>query len=139
MRWSATIVAKKNWPLKSPWTFQRAPPPRSSGQGYTWIYAATKKTLLLIHFKVECGATLYSEESPSKTEAAMMAQIYMRLSRVVWGLGMASLLASVVLKAVPRWADKLSTPPHGILVFAAVLFLCSLATREVQRTVPPSS
>jgi hypothetical protein len=69
----------------------------------------------------------------------MMAQIYMRMSRIMWGLGMGSMLASVVLKAMPHWSDKLSTTPHGILDFAGVLFLCALATREVQRTVSPGS
>jgi len=69
----------------------------------------------------------------------MIAQIYMRMSRIMWGLGMGSMLASVVLKASPHWSGKLSVSPHGVLDFAGVLFLCALATREVQRTVAPGS
>ncbi len=87
-------------------------------------------------FQLEYAATLNAEESPVIKESTTMSQIYNSLGRVFWGLGMVNLAAGVVLKAVPSGGDRIHATPHGILILAGVLFLCTLATREVGRTIP---
>jgi len=68
-----------------------------------------------------------------------MARICRILFQACWGLGILSLLAGIVLKALPTLADRLGTSPRGGLALAAVLFLCALATREMGKTATPGS
>jgi hypothetical protein len=67
-----------------------------------------------------------------------MTRICRILFQACWGLGILSLLAALVLKALPAWADSLGTSPRGGLALAAVLFLCALATREMGKTASPT-
>jgi len=67
-----------------------------------------------------------------------MTRICRFLFQACWGLGILSLLAGVVLKVVPAWADRWGTSPRGGLALAAVLFLCALATREMGKTASPT-
>lgn len=62
-----------------------------------------------------------------------MARIYQMLVGACWVVGLLSLLVSVILKLAPAWAQGLDFSPRGGLVFASSLFLCALATREVER------
>jgi hypothetical protein len=66
-----------------------------------------------------------------------MTKVYPVLRKVCWGLGMISLILGLLLKIVTFWAAvdwKYST--RGALGLAAVLFLCALATREMEHTGP---
>lgn len=65
-----------------------------------------------------------------------MARIYRFLVTVFWGVGLLSILGGVVLKLVPSWAERLSTSPRGGLIFAGVLFLAALTTREMEKATP---
>jgi len=67
-----------------------------------------------------------------------MTRIYRILFQACWGLGILSLLAGMVLKLLPAWADRLATSPRGGLALAAVLFLCALATAEMGKKTSPS-
>jgi hypothetical protein len=68
-----------------------------------------------------------------------MARVSRILFALCWGLGFLSLVLAVVLRLVPHWVARLSTTPRGGLIFAATLFLCALATREMgQMASPPS-
>jgi hypothetical protein len=67
-----------------------------------------------------------------------MASLCRRLVQVCWGLGLICMLASVVLRVVPVLRET-SFTTRGGLILAGVLFLCALATREMERTVSPSS
>lgn len=62
-----------------------------------------------------------------------MSRIYRILLEACWGLGVLSLGVAVVLKLVPAWAEMVRGTPRGGLVLAGVLFLCVLATREMER------
>ncbi|MFQ5818130.1 MAG: hypothetical protein ACE5H2_09295 [Terriglobia bacterium] len=62
-----------------------------------------------------------------------MTYLYRILVGTCWGLGVLSLGAAMILKLAPVWAEMLNTPPRGGLIFASALFLCALATREMQR------
>jgi hypothetical protein len=66
-----------------------------------------------------------------------MARINRFLAETCWVLGLLSLLAGVVLKLVPTWAEMLNTAPRGGLILASSLFLCALATREIERSNRP--
>jgi hypothetical protein len=64
-----------------------------------------------------------------------MTGVYQIVRKVSWGLGMISLVAGLVLRLAMVWRDAawvVST--RGALILAAVLFLCSLATGEMERT-----
>ena len=66
-----------------------------------------------------------------------MARIYRTLFQACWGLGILSLWAGTMLKALPALAYRLGTSPRGGLALAAVLFLGALATREMGKTASP--
>jgi hypothetical protein len=68
-----------------------------------------------------------------------MARLCRSLVQVCWGLGLLCLLGGVVFRLVPILSDRTSFTSRGGLILAGVLFLCSLATREVERTVSPGS
>jgi hypothetical protein len=64
-----------------------------------------------------------------------MTGVYQIVRKVSWGLGMISLVAGLVLRLAMVWRDAtwvVST--RGALIGAAVLFLCSLATGEMEHT-----
>ena len=68
-----------------------------------------------------------------------MSRAFRVLIAVSWGLGLLNLVAGIVLKLVPTLIQRTSTTPRGSLVFAGVLFLCALATREMERATTPTS
>ncbi len=68
-----------------------------------------------------------------------MARIYRILVGVSWGLGLLSMMVGAVLKLVHGWAAAWNTSPRGGMIFAGTLFLCALATREMERSVSPTS
>lgn len=66
-----------------------------------------------------------------------MSGFYRRVAGVCWGLGVLSLVAGLVFRVLPNLQLKTTFSPRGGLILAAVLFLCSMATRELER--PASS
>lgn len=68
-----------------------------------------------------------------------MARIYRMLAGSCWGLGLLSLMAAVALKLIPAWAERFDMAPRGGLIFASALFLCALATCEMERLQSPSA
>ena len=67
-----------------------------------------------------------------------MPKVYRSVVQVCWGLGLISLVGSIVLKLVPILQSKLALLPRGGLILAAALFLCVLATGEARKTPPAS-
>lgn len=68
-----------------------------------------------------------------------MARLCRTLFGICWALGLFSMAAGVVLKLMPEWSARLGFYPRGALIFAGTLFLCGLATREMERTALPPS
>ena len=68
-----------------------------------------------------------------------MLHLYRMFIKVCWGLGLVSTVIAVLLKLAPTLAKRFHTEPHAGLIFAGVLFLCALATREMERAASPSS
>ena len=62
-----------------------------------------------------------------------MASVYRMLVGVSWGLGLLSMVLAVLLTLAPGWGERFNTSPHGGLVLAGVLFLCALATRDLEK------
>ena len=62
-----------------------------------------------------------------------MPQVYRLVTQVSWLLGLLSLLAALLIKLLHLEAKVNITPSNAILG-AAALFLCALATREMQRS-----
>jgi hypothetical protein len=63
-----------------------------------------------------------------------MTGVYQIVRKVSWGLGMISLVAGLVLRLAMAWRDAtwvVST--RGAMIGKGVLFLCSLATAEMER------
>jgi hypothetical protein len=56
-----------------------------------------------------------------------------------WGLGLISILTGVLLKLSPALELKFNLKAHMALLGAIVLFLCSLATAEMERLASKSS
>jgi hypothetical protein len=64
-----------------------------------------------------------------------MAALYRLVGTVSWWLGVLSLVAGFVMKFVrPMGIPSLGMIPHSLLFFAGVLFLCTLATRTMERS-----
>jgi hypothetical protein len=64
-----------------------------------------------------------------------MTKVYPVLRKVCWGLGVISLILGLLLKIVTSLTAvywRFST--RGAILLAAVLFLCVLATREMEHT-----
>jgi hypothetical protein len=61
-----------------------------------------------------------------------MTQIYRIVFRFSWALGLLSLLVGVLVKLF-RLETRLTIAPRTGFVLASALFLCALATREMQR------
>ena len=68
-----------------------------------------------------------------------MPRLCQMIIKVCWGLGLVSMVIAVFLKLAPDVAKRFNIWPRGGLIFAGVLFLCTLATREMERAVSPSS
>ena len=62
-----------------------------------------------------------------------MTQIYRVVFQLSWALGLFSILAGVLVKVLHLEA-KLTVTSHTLFVVAGAFFLCSLATRELQRS-----
>jgi hypothetical protein len=63
-----------------------------------------------------------------------MAKLYRVVFQLSWALGLLSLLAAVVLRLAPSLLERTGLSPRGALGFAVALFLCAIATREMERT-----
>ena len=63
-----------------------------------------------------------------------MPKIYRLVSQLSLPLGLLALLAAIVLRAAPGLIERTGLSARGALEFAAALFLCALATREIERT-----
>lgn len=64
-----------------------------------------------------------------------MAALYRFVGTVSWWVGVLSLVAGFVMKFVrPTGIHSLGVIPHNLLFFAGVLFLCTLATRTMERS-----
>lgn len=66
-----------------------------------------------------------------------MSRVYRSLIGVCWALGLLCMVAGAVLRFVPIFAERFALSPRGGLILAAVLFLCALATREMERPASP--
>ena len=62
--------------------------------------------------------------------------IYRIISQLCWVLGILSMVAAVIIKW-RQLAGTLNIAPHTGFIVAGALFLCVLATREMQRPKPP--
>ena len=67
-----------------------------------------------------------------------MSKVYDRLLEICWGLGLISLVGSLILRIAPGLVSKLGVSPRGGLILAGVLFLCAMATGEVKKIPPPA-
>ncbi len=64
-----------------------------------------------------------------------MTGVYRAVGKASWVLGVISLILGLLLKLVTLWADvNWRYTPRGALILAAGLFLCALATREMERS-----
>lgn len=50
-------------------------------------------------------------------------------------LGLVGLLVSILLRFMPGLAERATLSPRGGLILASCLFLCTLASREMGKTV----
>jgi hypothetical protein len=62
-----------------------------------------------------------------------MRKIYRALFVGSWLLGVLSLLAAVVLRFSPATGARFDISPRGGIFIAVALFLCALASREMER------
>lgn len=62
----------------------------------------------------------------------MMATLYRILVEFCWAAGVLAMLWAVVLRLVPALNQIAVVTPEGVLIFAGTLFLCTLATREME-------
>jgi hypothetical protein len=68
-----------------------------------------------------------------------MSRLYRSLAGACWVVGLLSMVVGVVIRLVPMLNQKSPFSPRGGLILAGVLFLCVLATREMERTGTPPS
>ncbi len=68
-----------------------------------------------------------------------MARLCRSLVQLSWALGLLSMLAGILFRLAPILQNKTTLSSRGGLILAGVLFLCTLATREMERTVSPGS
>jgi hypothetical protein len=61
-----------------------------------------------------------------------MTQIYSLVFRLSWFLGLLSILAAVVIKVL-QLENRARVTGHTMFLVAGALFLCALATREMQK------
>ena len=62
-----------------------------------------------------------------------MAQIYRIVSQSSWALGLASLLAAVIVRLF-HLSPRLNIETRTFFILSCTLFLCALATRAIERT-----
>jgi hypothetical protein len=62
-----------------------------------------------------------------------MARLYSIIVELCWGLGVLSGVAAVLIKLVPSWSPMTNASPTGGLLLSSTLFLCALATREMEQ------
>jgi hypothetical protein len=62
-----------------------------------------------------------------------MLRAYRTLFVGSWGLGILGTVGGVVLRVVPGLEAKTGLSARGFLILAGVLFLCALATREMEQ------
>ena len=53
---------------------------------------------------------------------------------ITYWLGLIGMVVSVVVRLVPSLAARSPLPPRGGLIMAGCLFLCTLASREMEKT-----
>jgi hypothetical protein len=68
-----------------------------------------------------------------------MAAMYRRLIGLCWGVGLLMTVAALVVRLVPVLEQRSNPSPRGLLILAGVLFLCALATGEMERGPSPKS
>jgi len=61
-----------------------------------------------------------------------MNRVYRILVEFCWAAGLLGLLVSVIARFLPSVAEGVAISPRGALIFACALFLCTLATREME-------
>ncbi len=62
-----------------------------------------------------------------------MARVYRVISGLTWALGLVGLVASVGVKFAGSLAERFNVSARGGLICAATLFLCALATGQMER------
>jgi len=62
-----------------------------------------------------------------------MSRFYRRLAEACWVVGLLSIVVGVVIKLVPALYLRTPIAPRGLLILAGVMFLCVLATRDMER------
>ncbi len=65
-----------------------------------------------------------------------MTRLCRILVELCWAGGLLALLTALVVRFVPSWAELVGVSPRGGLIFASALFLCTLATREMESRTP---
>ncbi len=54
------------------------------------------------------------------------------VSGITWGLGILSLIGGIVLRLAAQWGQAhWNASARGAVIFAAALFLCTIATRAL--------
>jgi hypothetical protein len=66
-----------------------------------------------------------------------MAGVYRRLIGICWGAGVLLIVGALVIRIVPVLEQRSNPSARGILILAGVLFLCALATGEMERGPSP--
>lgn len=62
-----------------------------------------------------------------------MSQLLRLLFQLSWVLGLLCILAGAIVKLL-HWEAKLTIAGRTLFLLACALFLCALATREMQRS-----
>jgi hypothetical protein len=62
-----------------------------------------------------------------------MAGMYRRLIGICWGVGLLLTVAAIVVRLVPVLSERSNLSARGLAIMAGVLFLCALATGEMER------
>jgi len=63
----------------------------------------------------------------------MMSRVFQVLLSVSWGLGLLSMALGAAMKLFPALAETMRATPRGGIILAGTLFLCALATREMEK------
>jgi hypothetical protein len=63
-----------------------------------------------------------------------MTRIYSTVANVSWWLGLLSLIWAVIVRVAPQFAGRMHTTSRGWLIGAGAVFLCSIASREMERS-----
>jgi hypothetical protein len=68
-----------------------------------------------------------------------MARLCRTLIQWCWGVGLLSMVVGAIFRLAPILEKKTTLSGRGGVILAGVLFLCALATRELERTLTPGS